>query len=175
MAAVSCGTSHASAVSTPLRWIFKKRAIKSYSLMYNHMRAQWVCSRAENSAIYKSNQHHHHPFSDHAGSCLTLAFSNDYSLLCAIDSTQDRVRGIKTVPNPTLSPPDRFRIKYGSGVGHIGVSVTLREDKIKPQDSHSHRIKHYFGERGEPKPNRKRDPSTLQPSCTRLHDASRLR
>ena len=28
-AAVSCGTSHASAVSTPLRWIFKKRAIKS--------------------------------------------------------------------------------------------------------------------------------------------------
>ena len=33
MAAVSCGTSHASAVSTPLRWIFKKRAIKSHSLM----------------------------------------------------------------------------------------------------------------------------------------------
>ena len=38
MAAVSCGTSHASAVSTPLRWIFKKkkkkkRAIKSLSLM----------------------------------------------------------------------------------------------------------------------------------------------
>ena len=27
-AAVSCGTSHASAVSTPLRWIFKNRAIK---------------------------------------------------------------------------------------------------------------------------------------------------
>ena len=27
-AAVSCGTSHASTVSTPLRWIFKKRAIK---------------------------------------------------------------------------------------------------------------------------------------------------
>ena len=29
MAAVSCGTSHASAVSTPLWWIFKKRAIKA--------------------------------------------------------------------------------------------------------------------------------------------------
>ena len=28
-AAVSCGTSHASAVSTPLRWIFEKRAIKA--------------------------------------------------------------------------------------------------------------------------------------------------
>ena len=28
-AAVSCGTSHASAVSTPLWWIFKKRAIKA--------------------------------------------------------------------------------------------------------------------------------------------------
>ena len=27
MAAVSCGTSHASAVSTPLRWIFKKNAL----------------------------------------------------------------------------------------------------------------------------------------------------
>ena len=32
-AAVSCGTSHASAVSTPLWWIFKKRAIESQSLM----------------------------------------------------------------------------------------------------------------------------------------------
>ena len=29
MAAVSCGTSHASAVSTPLWWILKKHAIKS--------------------------------------------------------------------------------------------------------------------------------------------------
>ena len=29
----------------------QKRAIKSYSLMSNHMRAQWVCSKAENSAI----------------------------------------------------------------------------------------------------------------------------
>ena len=28
MAAVSCGTSHASAVSTPLRWIFKKTRYK---------------------------------------------------------------------------------------------------------------------------------------------------
>ena len=29
----------------------QKRAIKSYSLVQNHMRAQRVCSRAENSAI----------------------------------------------------------------------------------------------------------------------------
>ena len=29
----------------------QKRAIKSYSLMYNHMWAQWVCSRVENSTI----------------------------------------------------------------------------------------------------------------------------
>ena len=29
MAAVSGGTSHASVVSTPLRWIFKKRAIEA--------------------------------------------------------------------------------------------------------------------------------------------------
>ena len=33
VAAVSCGTSHVSAASTPLQWILKKRAIKSYSLM----------------------------------------------------------------------------------------------------------------------------------------------
>ena len=38
--AVWCGTSHVNTVSTSLRWIFKKRAIKSYSLMQNHMRAQ---------------------------------------------------------------------------------------------------------------------------------------
>ena len=53
MVAVSCGTSHASAVSTPLWWIFQKRAIKSYSLMQNHRRAQRVCSRVENSSIKK--------------------------------------------------------------------------------------------------------------------------
>ena len=29
----------------------RKCTIKSYSLMLNHMRAQWVCSKAENSAI----------------------------------------------------------------------------------------------------------------------------
>ena len=29
MAAVSCGTSHASAVSTPLQWIFKKKKKKT--------------------------------------------------------------------------------------------------------------------------------------------------
>ena len=29
----------------------QKCTIKSYSLMLNHMRAQWVCSKAENSAI----------------------------------------------------------------------------------------------------------------------------
>ena len=29
----------------------QKRAIKSYSLMLNHMQGQWVCSRAENSTI----------------------------------------------------------------------------------------------------------------------------
>ena len=28
LAAVSCGTSHVSAASTPLRWISKKRAVK---------------------------------------------------------------------------------------------------------------------------------------------------
>ena len=32
----------------------QKRAIKSYSLMQNHMRAQWVCSKAENSTISKA-------------------------------------------------------------------------------------------------------------------------
>ena len=31
-AAVSCGTSHASAVSTPLWWMLKKRAIKKKKL-----------------------------------------------------------------------------------------------------------------------------------------------
>ena len=53
MAAISCGTSYASTVTdckyTTLVDI-QKRAIKSYSLMQNHMQAQWVCSRAENSA-----------------------------------------------------------------------------------------------------------------------------
>ena len=37
--AVSCSTSHASAVSTPLRWIFKKRAIKLVTHVEPHASA----------------------------------------------------------------------------------------------------------------------------------------
>ena len=48
MAAVSCGTSHVSAVSTPLRWIFEKHAIKSCSLSES--------AREWSIALYKSDQ-----------------------------------------------------------------------------------------------------------------------
>ena len=58
-AAVSCGSSHANAVSTPLRWVFKIalwRAIHSCRI---------ICERSESArerriARYKSNLHHHH-------------------------------------------------------------------------------------------------------------------
>ena len=50
-AAVSCGTSHASAVSTPLRWIVKKRAIKLVTHVEPHASAVSLLKRAENSAI----------------------------------------------------------------------------------------------------------------------------
>ena len=42
MAAVSCGTSHASAVGTPLQWIFKKRTIK----LVTH---RTTCERSESA------------------------------------------------------------------------------------------------------------------------------
>ena len=54
MAAGSCGTSHASAVSTPLRWIFnnnKKSAIKLVTHVEPHASAVSLLKRAENSAI----------------------------------------------------------------------------------------------------------------------------
>ena len=51
-AAVSCGTSYASAVSTPLRWIFFfKRAIKLVTHVEPHASAVSLLKRAENSAI----------------------------------------------------------------------------------------------------------------------------
>ena len=50
MAAVSCGTSHASAVSTPLRWIFKKYAIQLVTHVEPHASAVSLLKRAENSA-----------------------------------------------------------------------------------------------------------------------------
>ena len=50
-AAVSCGTSHASAVSTPLWWIFKKRAVKLVTHVEPHASAVSLLKRAENSAI----------------------------------------------------------------------------------------------------------------------------
>jgi len=54
--AVSCGTSHATAVSTPLRWIFKNktkknRAIKLVTHVEPHASAGSLLKRAENSAI----------------------------------------------------------------------------------------------------------------------------
>ena len=52
MAAVSCGTSHASAVSTPLWWIFKKtRYKKLVTHVAPHASAVSLLKRAENSAI----------------------------------------------------------------------------------------------------------------------------
>ena len=54
MAAVSCGTRHAIAVSTPLRWIFKtkqKCATKLVTHVEPHARAVSLLKRAENSAI----------------------------------------------------------------------------------------------------------------------------
>ena len=50
-AAVSCGTSHASAVSTPLQWIFEKRAIKLVTHVEPHASAVSLLKRAENSTI----------------------------------------------------------------------------------------------------------------------------
>ena len=48
MAAVSCGTSHASSVSTPLRWIFKKRAIKKlFTHVESHASAVSPLERGE--------------------------------------------------------------------------------------------------------------------------------
>ena len=59
MAAVSWGTSHASAVSTPLQWIFKKRAIKKEEEAIHSCRI--TCERSESArerriALYKSDQ-----------------------------------------------------------------------------------------------------------------------
>ena len=50
-AAVSCGPSHASAVSTPLRWIIKTHAIKLVNDAEPHASAVSLLKRAENSAI----------------------------------------------------------------------------------------------------------------------------
>ena len=49
-AAVSCGTSPASTVSTPLRWIFKKCAIKPVTHVEPHVSAVSLLKRAESSA-----------------------------------------------------------------------------------------------------------------------------
>ena len=49
-AAVSCGTSHASAVSTPLRWRLKTRYKKLDTRVESH-----VSAREQRTALYKSN------------------------------------------------------------------------------------------------------------------------
>ena len=53
MAAVSCGTSHANTVSTPLQWLLKKKknAIKLVTHFEPHVSAVSLLKGAENSAI----------------------------------------------------------------------------------------------------------------------------
>ena len=53
-AAVSCGTSHASAVSTPLRWVFKFKKKKSYSCRITCERSE--PARERKIAVYKSDE-----------------------------------------------------------------------------------------------------------------------
>ena len=59
VAAVSCGTSRASAVSTPLRWTFKKRAIKIFKKLFTHVEshasAVSVLESGEQSCIKEIN------------------------------------------------------------------------------------------------------------------------
>ena len=52
-AAVSCGTSHAIAISTPFRWIFKTKQNKMKLVTHAepHASAVSLPKRAENSAI----------------------------------------------------------------------------------------------------------------------------
>ena len=53
-AAVSCGISHASAVSTPLRWILKKtRYKKLVTHVESHASAVSLLESGEYSAVYK--------------------------------------------------------------------------------------------------------------------------
>ena len=52
--AVLCGTSHASAVSTPLRWIFKKRAIKK--LVTHASAVSLLESEQRRTELYRSDQ-----------------------------------------------------------------------------------------------------------------------
>jgi len=52
MAADSCGTSHASAVSTPLRWIFKTR----YKKLFTHVESHGSAVSLRRTALYKSDQ-----------------------------------------------------------------------------------------------------------------------
>ena len=59
MAAVSCGTCHASALSIPLRWIFKKQNKKRYKKLVTrvepHASADSLLKRAENRVYKRSS------------------------------------------------------------------------------------------------------------------------
>jgi len=63
MAAVSRGTGHVSALSTPLRWIFKN-VLKKKKKKRSHS-CRNTCERSESArergiALNKSDHHHHH-------------------------------------------------------------------------------------------------------------------
>ena len=56
-AAVSGGTSHASAVSKPLRWIFKML----YKKLVTHVDSQASAVSLQKSGEQRYHHHHHHP------------------------------------------------------------------------------------------------------------------
>ena len=60
-AAVSRGTSHASAVSTPLRWVFKKRTIKKlFTHVKSHASAVSLLDSGEQRYIKATNNSYIH-------------------------------------------------------------------------------------------------------------------
>ena len=61
MAAVSGGTSHASALSKPLRWIFKMLYKKLVTRVDSHASAVSPQKSGEQRYHHHNHHHHHHP------------------------------------------------------------------------------------------------------------------
>ena len=99
MAAVSCGTSHASAVSTPLRWIFHKtryKAIHSCRITCEHSEP----ARERRIALYKSDQQ------QLTSLCFVFsvrtAFNPFTAAACEISGLKDAGTCLQTVCFPVL-------------------------------------------------------------------------
>ena len=118
-AAVSCGTSHASVVSTPLRWIVENRAIKNKT--NKNTQKNKKTKQSKNKLFTRVESH---------ASAVSLLESGEYRYIKAINNNQQHQRTvIRSCVKVEVDVPSSLSLIVHS-YGVCGRQATLKIGKL---------------------------------------------